>query len=57
MSVNWDVDEMEAEWKKLVGSKMLKTYRLPAMPLGGERVFLLLYIGLGSRAPMSVVCN
>jgi hypothetical protein len=35
--VNWDVDEMEAEQKKLVSSKMLKTSWLPTLPLEGGK--------------------
>lgn len=37
VSVNWDVEEMEVERKRLVGSKMLKTSWLPALPFEGGK--------------------
>jgi hypothetical protein len=37
VSVNWDVAEMEKEKHRLVGSKMLKTSWLPALPLEGGK--------------------
>jgi len=37
VSVNWDVEELEAEQKRLLSEKMLKVSWLPALPLEGGK--------------------
>lgn len=39
MSVNWDVETMEAQDGRIVGDKLLRMTWVGVLPLGGGRVF------------------